>query len=186
MMGAMDKISLLATLSCAAAAFAEPAPTPASIVDKQLARVESDFVSLAEAMPAEKYAFRPSGDGFKDVRTFAQQVGHVGGAMNMFAAALLGEPAGLTRDDEKNGPPSLKSKADFVAYVKAAFARAHRSIATLNDKNLTETVDNKVIPGHKPTRLAAATFFAWHAYDHYGQLAVYLRQNGIVPPASKN
>ena len=39
--------------------------------------------------------------------------------------------------------------------------------------------------GGQSTRLGLTTLAVWHASDHYGQLVIYLRMNGIVPPASR-
>jgi hypothetical protein len=55
--------------------------------------VESDFVSLAETMPEERYSFAPSTGEFKGVRTFAQQVKHVAFANHLFFSAIVGEKA---------------------------------------------------------------------------------------------
>jgi hypothetical protein len=72
---------------------ARPKPTIASELDNQLSMLESDFVSLAETMPEEKYSFTPSTGQFKGVRTFAQQVKHVGFANHLFFGAIIGEKA---------------------------------------------------------------------------------------------
>jgi len=141
-------------------------------------------VPLAEAMPVDKFDFKPAGDGFKDSRTFKQMVGHAGTTLNIFAATLLGEDAGYTEADEQNGPASLKTKEDYVNYLKAAFVHAHKAVQSVNEKNMTEIVDNKVNK-FQLSRLAAANLMVWHTFDHYGQLCIYLRSNNIVPPASR-
>jgi hypothetical protein len=165
---------------------AKPAPPPSvtQVLDRQLSVLERDFVPLAEAMPEDKFNFAPAGEGFKGVRTFAQQVGHVAANNFLFAAALTGEtPTKLKKEDRENGP-ALKTKAEWVQYLKDSFAEAHRGVATINDKNLTEMVAFPFEEG-KSTRLGIAMIFAWHGFDHYGQMVEYARMNNIVPPASR-
>ncbi len=171
----------------AAPAKAPPAMAPPTSVsqslDRQLGIVESDLVPLVEAMPADKFDFVPAGDGFKGARSFKQQVGHAAGTLLEVAGALLGEDAGLSESDLQGGPPRLKSKEDFVSYLKGAFARGHKAIAAVNEKNLLEVVGSK--NGLRGTRLGLSNVLTWHTFDHYGQLAVYARMNGVVPPASR-
>jgi DinB superfamily len=181
------KTALLAILFLAVPALAEekkPAPPPSisGVLDKQLTNIETSFVPLVEAMPADKFDFAPAGDGFKDVRTFKQQIGHVGVALEKFACAILGEKFPYAAEDAKGGPAKLKTKDDYVAFIKAAFAHAHKAVQTVNEKNELELVGD----GNKNTRLGYANIMTWHSFDHYGQLVVYARLNGIVPPASRN
>ncbi|HVP67325.1 MAG TPA: DinB family protein [Anaeromyxobacteraceae bacterium] len=168
-----------------------PAPPPPSMapptsaaqsLDRQLGFAENDLLSLAEAMPADKYDFAPSGPGFKDVRTFKQQLGHVAATIYAAAASLLGEPPNLKEADLSGGPSGLRSKEDFVGYLKGAFAKGHKAIATVDEKNLIEVVGPK--DGMRGTRLGLSNLMTWHTFDHYGQLVIYARMNGVVPPAS--
>ena len=152
-------------------------------MDRQLSIIEGELVPLVEAMPEDKLEFKPAGEGFKESRTFRQQAGHAAGTLHVFAAALLGEDGKKLEADEPNGPASIKTKAALVAYVKDAFAHAHKAALTLTPENQLERLD--LGPKFKPTRLWATSLLLWHSYDHYGQLAVYLRLNNIVPPASR-
>jgi uncharacterized damage-inducible protein DinB len=167
---------------------AQPAapPTVTQVLDRALSNLERNFVSAAEAMPEDKFEFRPPADGgaFSDVRTFRQQVLHVAANNFLFASMLTGEPPKVTPDDRANGPAAIKTKAEAVQYLKDSFAAAHKGIATVNDQNQTEMV--KFPFGEaRMARLALANIFAWHGYDHYGQMVVYLRMNSIVPPGSQ-
>ena len=69
-----------------------------------------------------------------------------------------------------------------MAYLRESFAYAGRVLRTLTPANAMEPTVGPY-PGPS-TRLGLATISIWHATDHYGQLVVYLRMNGIVPPAS--
>jgi len=166
-----------------AAAPAPQAPaTVPSVMDRGLSGVEREFVSAAEAMPEDKYGFAPTTGEFKGVRTFAQQVKHVAAVNYMIFAAMLGEKAPDTGGE--NGPDALKSKAEIVKYLKESFILGHRAMAAMNADNLVEPVANPFGP-RPATRLALGNSIIGHCFDHYGQMVVYLRMNGIVPPASR-
>jgi len=84
----------------------------------------------------------------------------------------------------RDGPANLKTKAEIVKFLKDSFAQAHKGVATVNEKNVTELLKFPFAE-NKMTRFTAANIMAWHSFDHYGQMVVYLRMNGIVPPASR-
>lgn len=60
-------------------------------------------------------------------------------------------------------------------------AHGHKACSILTEKNQLEIVGQK----NKNTKLFFASLLTWHSFDHYGQLAVYARSNGVVPPASR-
>jgi hypothetical protein len=117
------------------------------------------------------------------VRTFAEQIKHVAAVNYEVAAALLEQKPPVDLNGEA-GPAAITSKADIIKFLKDSFAYVHKAIATINETNLTDTVRSPFGEG-KVTRLGTASALSWHAYDHYGQMVVYLRMNGIVPPASR-
>lgn len=164
----------------------DPAPTLASVMDVQLSLLESQFVPAAEAMPEDKYAFTPATGDYKGVRTFALQVKHVANANFILYSAILGQdpPPGVNFIGVANGPEDLTTRNQIVKFLRDSFALGHKALQTL-------TVENALTPLPKPpiafmnTRLALASFSCSHAWDHYGQIAEYLRMNGIVPPASQ-
>jgi uncharacterized damage-inducible protein DinB len=149
-------------------------------VDQWWTLLQRQFVSLAEAMPADKYSFKPSGGAFDGVRTFAEQVKHVACANEAF----FNEIERKTPPDhcEAGGPSPAKSKAELVAYLRESFAYGDRIIRQMTPANAMDPVDGPY--GGPSTRLGITTLAVWHGSDHYGQLVVYLRMNGIVPPAS--
>jgi len=76
--------------------------------------VESDFTSLAEAMPEDKWSFKPTQGTFADVRTFAEQVKHVACANEAWAKKLRGENPPDRCDT--GGPSPAKTKTEILAY----------------------------------------------------------------------
>lgn len=161
------------------------ADTPAAIYERQLKNMEGEVVSLAEAMPADKFHFAPTNGEFKGVRTFAQQAKHVAFVMNQISSTLLGEKNPSAGGSDENGPPEVQSKEQVVKYLKDAFTYAHRAVATLTAANLLEETADPFSPSRRRTRLDSANAIQWHTFDHYGQMVEYLRMNHLVPPASR-
>jgi uncharacterized damage-inducible protein DinB len=164
----------------------QAAPTsPAQVYHNQLRNLEREMVDAVEAMPADKFDFKPDtkmGE-FAESRTFKQQIGHVAANNFRFASWLTGEKVNLSEEDTEKGPASLTDKATTVKYLKDSFAAAHKALDTITKDNILETVATGG-PNRIP-RMSIANFFLWHGFDHYGQMAIYLRMNGIVPPASR-
>lgn len=146
--------------------------------------------SAAEAMPEAKYGYRPADGVFKgekpefgpsEVRTFAEQVKHVACANFAFAAEMDGQkpPEGC----DKGGPSPASTRKELLTYLRDSFATVRKSLAATNEQNKFDPIEG---PYAGPsTRLNLATVVVWHAADHYGQMILYLRLNGIVPPASR-
>jgi uncharacterized damage-inducible protein DinB len=157
--------------------------TVTMVLDHTVLNLEYEFIPAAEAMPEDKFGFAPTNGEFKGVRTFAQQIKHVAAVNYEIGAAILEQKPPVDINEE-SGPASVMSKADILKYLKESFAYVHKAIATINEKNVVETVKSPFGEG-AVSRLGLATSIAWHGYDHYGQMVVYLRMNGIVPPASR-
>jgi uncharacterized damage-inducible protein DinB len=163
-----------------------PGMTVAKMYDSQLKSSEGEVVSLAEAMPAGKFDFKPStsmGD-FAKVRTFAEQAKHIAAVNYLVSAAVLGEKPPLDLGKGENGPDDIKTKDAVVKFLKDSFAYAHKAMNTLTDKNQLDMVQTPW-GAQKSPRASMANLAIWHPFDHYGQMVVYARMNGVVPPASR-
>ena len=152
----------------------------AEAVAQRFTMIEQSFIGLAEAMPAQKYSFKPTKGEFKDVRTFGEQVKHV--ACNNFAFFNEIEETEPPSHCDNGGPSPARTKAELVAYLRESFTYAGHVLRMMTPANALEPRGGPY--GGISTRLGLATLAIWHASDHYGQLVVYLRMNGIVPPAS--
>jgi hypothetical protein len=160
-------------------------PTVAAVLNGSYGVIEQEVVSAAEAMPEDKYGFAPTNGEFKGVRTFAEEVKHIGFANHLFFGPLIGETIDVkSLEQNTNGPAELKTKAEIVQYLKDSFALGHKAIATITAENQVATLAKPVLP-FLNTRLAVANIGCWHSMDHYGQMVEYLRVNGIIPPASR-
>lgn len=157
--------------------------TTAESVGAILSYTEDQFLSVADAMPVEKYSYVPSSSGgnFDGVRTFAEQVKHVACAN----FAFFNEIEGKTPPDscEKGGPAPTKTKAELLQYLRDSFAYGNKVLATINAQNAMDRVEGRY--GGPNTKLGMATIAVWHVADHYGQVVYYLRLNGIVPPPTQ-
>lgn len=164
--------------------------TVASAFLRGLHYQEYEVRSAAEAMPEEKYGYRPAEGKFKnekpefgpsEVRTFAQQVKHVACANFAFAAELDGKepPPGC----DKDGPSPAKTKKELLIYLRDSFAALRKSLGAMDAKNMFDPIEGPYAGPN--TRLGIATVIVWHNADHYGQMILYLRENNIVPPASR-
>lgn len=155
----------------------------AQIVDGQVKALDNDVLPLAEAMPADKYDFAPSAGSFEGVRTFAEQTRHLATVIYMLSGAVLGAkpPVDIGKDD--SGPASVRTKVQLVEYLRGALAFAHQAAGSLTEKNALDDIVSPFGDG-KIRRLALASMIAWHSFDHYGQMVVYARMNGVIPPSS--
>jgi len=151
---------------------------PAQVYDKVLTIMEQQFVGAAEAMPEDKFNFAPQATAgeFKGVRTFAQQLKHVAETNYYFFAGQDSTEASVKATTDSI--EKLTTKADIMKALKDSFGKAHAYIGGITSENAF------VMTAHG-TRAGMAAFGTAHLMDHYGQIVIYLRMNGIVPPASR-
>ena len=136
-----------------------------------------EVVAAAEAMPADKYNFAPTSGNFQGVRTFVQQVTHIAEAQYFFFSGF-----GVKPGIDPQSITKLTSKDDAVKALKDSYAFAEKAMETMTPGNAFEVI--KEVDGANTRATIAAVGLA-HTNDHYGQLVVYLRLNGIIPPASR-
>jgi hypothetical protein len=161
-----------------------PAYGPDKVSDlfgRQLDLVEHDVVALAEAMPADTYDFRPCDGAFEGVRSFGEQVKHMATMVYMTSAIVLQEKSPYGPGPGDNGPEKVQGKDQIVAYLKSSLAYARTAINYLSEKNQLDPL--KTYFGSQP-RVEVAAGIIYHSYNHYGQMVVYARMNGVLPPSS--
>ncbi len=164
--------------------------TPGKALMRTFELEEYEFRSAAEAMPEEKWSYRPASGLFKnekpefgpsEVRTFADQVKHVACANFAFAAELDGTKPPEACD--KGGPSPAKTRVELLTYLRDSFVTLKKSLAAITAKNMVDPIEGPYAAPN--TRLGLGVVSVWHVADHYGQVIIYLRENGIVPPASR-
>ena len=164
--------------------------TVASALLRGLQFQEYEVRSAAEAMPEDKYSYRPAEGRFQsekpefgpaEVRTFSEQVKHVACSNFAFAAELDAQKPPDACD--KGGPNSARTKKELLIYLRDSFAAIRKSLGAITAQNMYEPIEGPYAGPN--TRLGLATVVIWHCADHYGQMTLYLRLNSIVPPASR-
>ena len=142
-------------------------------------------MTAAEAMPEDKFNFSPeslaiSNSDFKGVRTFAGQILHIATDNILIWSAITGDSVRADITDV-NGPKTIKTKKDILEYLKGSFSLGRKAISTLTNQNAMDMIQYR---WRKLPRLDLAFYALTHANEHYGQMALYLRMCGIIPPAT--
>lgn len=134
---------------------------------------ENKFVRLAEAIPADKFAWRPA----PDVRSIAEVFLHVSGAnYNLYKMVGAQLPAGL---EVKGLEKSTTEKAKVLATLKDSYAHAKQAISAMPDADLEKSMDWF---GGKITERGILLFIVRHGAEHLGQSIAYARSVGVIPP----
>jgi uncharacterized damage-inducible protein DinB len=140
-----------------------------------IADAERKLIALAEAVPADKFGWRPAAG----VRSVGEVYMHVA-AGNYFLCNFFGAapPAGFDlRGMEKEGG----DKAKVVDALKKSFEHVHAAIAAVPDSDLEKPVK---LFGHDGTYREAFLLIATHDHEHLGQSIAYARMSGVTPPWS--
>jgi uncharacterized damage-inducible protein DinB len=131
------------------------------------------FIAAAEKMPEADYGFKPS----PDVRSFGQQVAHVADDQYNLCAPAKGETRKARYTEIES---TLSKKADLVKALKEGFAYCDGAYDALTDaKGLEMSASMK-----GGSNFAMLNWNLWHTWEHYGNIVVYLRMKGLVPPTS--
>lgn len=127
-------------------------------------------LEVANAMPAEKYDFKPT----PDMRAFGELLAHAGGAMYGFAAGVRGEPAQVQ-------PPKEATKEAVVPFLTAAFDHVAQTVAQVDDTRAHQTV--KLFGGRVEMPVwKVFHFLRDHTTHHRAYGLPYLRLCGVQPP----
>jgi uncharacterized damage-inducible protein DinB len=134
------------------------------------------LIAIAEDLPEDKYDYKPNADS----RTFVQALLHVSGSMYYFTDPVLGQKPRYPDDPKRD---ELKTKAQIVAFVKKCVQDGADQIKAKGDGGMATAV---FAGGPRLTRADALAYgLIEHSGEHYGQLVVYYRANGMVPPESR-
>ncbi len=141
---------------------------------KQIDAVSDKLTELAEAIPAEKYSWRPS----EGVRSVGEVLVHTASG-NYFLMKFIGiqAPPDFTRDMEK----TITTKPEIIAAMKKSFEHLRQAILRTSDADLEKPVE---LFGQNTTYRDVFVTAAMHLHEHLGQSIAYARVNGIVPPWS--
>ena len=156
----------------------ELSPSLAASAKAMHAMIHRDIAEAAENMPADEYAFRPT----PQVRTFGQIIGHLVDANFFFCSQVAGEKSPATADYEQ-----VTDKAVLVKALNDSLAYCDRVYAATTDAKFTQPMQIAHVVGTGSTntlRGAVLMYNIAHNNEHYGNLAVYMRLKGHVPPST--
>jgi uncharacterized damage-inducible protein DinB len=154
----------------------KPADPEMKVVLDSWNEIGRKLTAMAEDFPEDKYDFKPT----PAQRSFAEQLLHAAGSCYYFTNPVMGKKPPAAEDPKRE---EYKSKADIVAFVKKSFADGAAAIQSKGEKGMmTEVV---YFPGQKSRVLDIAYGIIEHSGEHYGQLVVYYRLAGLVPPESR-
>jgi uncharacterized damage-inducible protein DinB len=167
-------LALLTTAAARAQESTAPVANPVSAtVKSQLPRFNKNIVAAAEAMPADKYNFKPT----PEMNTYAHLMIHIAQSNNLLCSKISGTAAPETKLAESDGKDKL------VAAIKSSFEFCTTALANVDDSKLGESM---ILFGNRPASRAAALIGLSDGWsDHYGAQAIYLRLNGILPPSAQ-
>jgi uncharacterized damage-inducible protein DinB len=155
----------------------KPALSPSQAVLDSWNDIARKLIAMAEDFPEDKYDFKPT----PAQRTFAEQLLHAAGANYFFTNLTLGQKPPAEEDPKRD---QYKTKADVVAFVKKSYADGAAAIKAKGDKGMNDLITDP--DSHQQTRIYDEAYgFIEHSGEHYGQLAVYYRVAGLVPPESR-
>jgi uncharacterized damage-inducible protein DinB len=154
----------------------KPADPELKVVLDSWNEIGGKLTAMAEDFPEDKYDFKPT----PAQRSFAEQLLHAAGSNYFFINPVMGKEPQAAEDPKRD---QYKSKADIVAFVKKSFADGAAAIQSKGEKGLTTEV--VYFPDQKARVLDIAYGLIEHSGEHYGQLVVYYRLAGLVPPESR-
>ena len=154
----------------------KPADPELKVVLDSWNEIGGKLTAMAEDFPEDKYDFKPT----PAERSFAEQLLHAAGATYYFTNPVMGKKPPAAEDPKRD---QYKSKADIVAFVKKSFADGAAALQSKGEKGLTTEV--VYLPDQKARVLDIAYGLIEHSGEHYGQLVVYYRLAGLVPPESR-
>jgi hypothetical protein len=156
----------------------KPPLSPSAEVLEQWNEIGRKLVAIAEDLPEDKYDYKPNPDS----RTFQAVLIHVSASMYYFTDPAQNKKPRYA-DDPKPADLKINSKADLVAYVKQCVKDGADVIKAKGDKGMNEAVN---AGGPRLNRVGDLAYgLIEHSGEHYGNLVVYYRNNGLVPPESR-
>jgi uncharacterized damage-inducible protein DinB len=142
-------------------------PPPARGITNNLRSVNRRLLDMAKDFPEEKYNFRPT----PEVRSFGEVILHAM-AGNTYAVKVARGVPGANWDKEEVDPKNYHGKAEIVAAFQKSAEEANDVVGKIEPEQFSKT-------------LAPWLSVIEHSGEHYGQLVVYYRLNGLVPPESR-
>lgn len=166
-------LSVLALSLVPAIAFAQSAPV-ADAFKHNAETVGKHLIAAAEEMPADKFSFRPTAAQM----SFAQVMVHLAQGNDYLCGAISGvKPPTRAKID------TTATKDALVTRLRETFNFCNEALTSLDDSKLAQPLP--MFGGRSMSRAAVMTLTTGDWADHYSQVAIYLRLNGLLPPTAK-
>ncbi len=169
----MKKVACF-VLVAATACFAQSGPSANPVTDnvrQRVSRQSKNIIGAAEAMPADKYSYKPTEGNM----TFAHLMTHIVEGNDFVCSKISGQ-------DKKSDVKDTDGKDKIVAAVKDSVDFCTKALADVKDADLGQEVE--MFGGRKAPKAAAVIELPVDWADHYGAAALYLRLNGVLPPSA--
>ena len=150
-------------------------PSMASVVKAMHATIRQNLADAAQSMPAEEYSFKAT----PQVRSFAELIGHVVNANFFFCSQAKGEPSPSKENFEK-----VADKAALVKGITDALKYCDDVYSGTTDANYSALITMAGPAKKQASRGSVLVFNTAHNNEHYGNLVVYMRLKGHVPPST--
>lgn len=141
---------------------------------KDWERQKDTLMQIADAMPEDKFGYKST----PAQRSYGEQIMHIA-TVNVDILKLVGGTAGAPAFTAE----SVKTKADMLKALADSYDHGSALLSEQTDASINETIEAAFLG--PSTRARVFWFLLGHSMDVYGQMVVYLRLNGIVPPASR-
>lgn len=178
----MSRVVLLAAIVGLTSATGAAAQSLASDAVEDWQRMKQTMMGIADAMPEGNFDYTST----PEQRSFGEQILHVAGGNVMLLGFLGADATGPTVDPRnlRTFGYTATSKADILQALSDSFDYGEAALREFDDDGMLALANGPPFLG-TPSRVRLLYFVIGHAWDIYGQLAVYLRLNDIVPPASR-
>ncbi len=170
-------LGLIALATCCLTALGtaqDPATPVADALRSMEKQAGTNLVAAAEEMPAGKFGFKPTPAQL----SFGDVLGHLAGGNDFLCSKISGVAAPKRTEVPKGAP-----KDQLVARLKESFEFCESAFAKVDDSKLSDKIE--FFGGHEVSRADAMFVTVEDWADHYSQLAIYLRLNGLLPPTAK-
>jgi uncharacterized damage-inducible protein DinB len=151
-------------------------PSMAAVAKSMHAAIRRNLAEAAANMPSEDYSFKPT----PLVRSFGELVGHVASANYFFCSQAKSEkpPSALNYEHATDKAVLVEALNDSLAYCDAVYSAT-------TDSTFNQTVKTRGPDGFRDTTRGAVLIFnTTHNNEHYGNIVVYMRLKGHVPPST--
>ena len=167
-------LGVMCAMTLATAAFAQETADPVVSSAREIVTRQSGYIErAAEAMPADKYSYKPTAEQM----SFGKVISHIVAANYHVCSMLTDKPA-----PQGSALAETTPKEQLVAALTSSLDYCNAAFAQLKDSQLGDTIS--FLGGAKKPRARAMLEVVADLEDHYSQMAMYMRLNGIIPPSA--